>query len=60
MCMCKIIGGRRVRDIMVVRFTTTCAISTYPGADPGFQVRGAHLKKLHRAEGAANILGYFV
>ena len=40
MCMCKIIGGRRVRDIVVVRFTTTCTISTYPGADPGFQVRG--------------------
>ena len=30
------------------------------GADPGFQVRGgggAHLKKLHRAEGGANIFG---
>ena len=24
-----------------------------PGADPGFQVRGAHLKKLRRAEGGA-------
>ena len=23
------------------------------GADPGFQVRGAHLKKLRRAEGGA-------
>ena len=32
----------------------------YPGADPGFQVRGgAHLKKLRRAEGGANILGVF-
>jgi hypothetical protein len=32
------------------------------GADPRFQVRGggAHLKKLHRAEGGANILRYFV
>jgi hypothetical protein len=29
------------------------------GADPGFQVRGAHLKKLHRAEGGANIFGVF-
>ena len=34
----------------------------YAGTDPGFQVRrgGAHLKKSHRAEGGANILGYFV
>ena len=31
----------------------------YPGADPGFQVRGTHLKKLHRAEGGAKILGVF-
>jgi hypothetical protein len=30
-----------------------------PGADPGFQVRGAHLKKLRRAEEGANILGGF-
>jgi hypothetical protein len=28
-------------------------------ADPGFQVRGAHLKKLRRAEGGANISGVF-
>jgi hypothetical protein len=31
----------------------------YAGADPGFQVRGAHLKKLRRAEGGAKILGVF-
>ena len=32
------------------------------GAGPGFQVRGggAHLKKLHRAEGGAKFWGYFV
>ena len=30
-----------------------------PGADPGFQVRGAHLKKLSRAEGGAKIVGVF-
>ena len=30
-----------------------------PGADPGFQVRGAHLKKLRRAEGRAKIFGVF-
>ena len=29
------------------------------GADPGFQVRGVHLKKLGRAEGGANIFGVF-
>jgi hypothetical protein len=34
--------------------------STYPGADPGFQVRGAHLKKLRRAEEGANIFGVVV
>ena len=29
------------------------------GADPGFQVRGADLKKLRRADGGANIFGVF-
>ena len=29
------------------------------GADPGFQVRGAHLKKLRRAEGGAKSFGVF-
>ena len=29
------------------------------GADPGFQVRGAHLKKLRRAEGGAKIVEVF-
>ena len=29
------------------------------GANPGFQVRGAHLKKLRRAEGGAKIVGVF-
>ena len=33
---------------------------TLSGADPGFQVRGAHLKKLRRTEGARKFLGYFV
>ena len=32
---------------------------SYAGADPGFQVRGAHLKKSHRAEGDAKIFGVF-
>jgi hypothetical protein len=30
-----------------------------PGADPEFQVRGEHLKKLRRAEGGAKIFGVF-
>ena len=30
-----------------------------PEADPGFQARGVHLKKLRRAEGDANIFGVF-
>ena len=30
-----------------------------PGADPGFQVRGAYLKKLRRAEGGANLFWVF-
>ena len=29
------------------------------GADPGFQVRGAHLNKLRRAEGSAKNCGVF-
>jgi hypothetical protein len=29
------------------------------GADPGFQVRGAELKELRRAEGGAKIFGVF-
>jgi hypothetical protein len=31
----------------------------YSGVDPGFQVRGAHLIKLHRVEGGAKIFGVF-
>ena len=30
-----------------------------PGADPGFQVRGAHLKKMRRVEGGAKMFGVF-
>ena len=37
----------------------TSFVQLNPGADPGFQVRGAHLKKLRRAEGGANIFGVF-
>jgi hypothetical protein len=35
------------------------SICTCTGSDPGFQVRGAHLKKLRRAEGSANIFEVF-
>jgi hypothetical protein len=35
------------------------SLDSYPGADPGFQVRGAHFKKLRRAEGGAKIFGVF-
>jgi hypothetical protein len=38
------------RDIYLITFT---------GADPGFQVRGAHLKKMRRAEGGAKNFGVF-
>ena len=31
----------------------------FPGADPGFQVTGAHLEKSCRAEGRAKIFGVF-
>ena len=45
-------------------FTTTVPRTpiyiSEPGADPGFQVRGAHLKKMRRAEGDANIFGVFL
>jgi hypothetical protein len=34
-------------------------IVRYTGAEPGFQVRGAHLKKLRRAEGGAKNFGVF-
>ena len=34
-------------------------IELVAGADPGFQVRGAHLKKLRRAEGGAKFFGVF-
>jgi hypothetical protein len=32
---------------------------SFAGADPGYQARGAYLKKLRRAEGGANIFGVF-
>jgi hypothetical protein len=39
--------------------TMGCDSWFHSGADTGFQVRGAHLKKLRRAEGSAKIVGVF-
>jgi hypothetical protein len=39
--------------------TTVIVIEWFSGADPGFKVRGAHLKKLRRAEGGAKNFGVF-
>ena len=36
-----------------------CQENETAGVDPGFQVRGSHLKKLRRAEGGAKIWGVF-
>jgi len=38
---------------------TNIKTGNYSGADPGFQVRGAHLKKSRRAEVGAKIVGVF-
>jgi hypothetical protein len=43
--------GRPGRDRMVVGFITTNAIQ---GRIQDFKLEGAHLKKLHRAEGGAS------
>jgi hypothetical protein len=57
-CFIYIYRGSRGRDqgrIQVVNPTTIRS----PGADPGFHVRGAHLKKLRRAEGGAKSFEVF-
>ena len=38
------------------KYVQTCHIA---GADPGFQVRGAHLKKVRRVEEGAKYFGVF-
>ena len=40
-------------------FTKFTNLLVGAGADPGFQVRGAHLKKMRRAEGGAKNVGVF-
>jgi hypothetical protein len=51
------------RLLLMMNFCTFKNISVFrvfiTGADPWFQVRGAYLKKLRRAEGGANIFGVF-
>ena len=42
-----------------IRCDTDFGIRIIAGADPGFQVREAHVKKLRRAEGGAKIVGVF-
>ena len=55
-------GGIRVAHYLACSVVFCWHIAwplTFTGAGPGFQVRGAHLKKLRRAEGCANIFGVF-
>jgi hypothetical protein len=50
-----VIEGRMPVDIHMLNKI----LISLPGADPGFQVRGAHLKKLRLAEGGAKMFGVF-
>ena len=40
-------------------YNDTNKLLSTSGTDPGFQVRGAHLKKLRRAEGGAKLFWVF-
>ena len=44
---------------MTILRNKTDVYKPYPGADPGFQVRGGALKKLRRAEGGAKFFWVF-
>jgi hypothetical protein len=46
-------------DVKIFLTFTSLSLVLFSGADPGFEVRGAHLKKLRRAEGGATIFGVF-
>ena len=47
-------------SMLYVHWCNVCfSLVTYAGADPGFQVRGEHLKKLRRAEGGAQFFWVF-
>ena len=46
-------------DVKIFLTLTSLSLVLFSGADPGFEVRGAHLKKLRRAEGGATIFGVF-
>ena len=50
-----VIEGRMPVDIHMLNKI----LISLPGADPGFQVRGAHLKKLRLAGGGAKMFGVF-
>ena len=44
---------------MLFLIFSVVAYMNIAGAEPGFQVRGAHLKKLRREEGRAKFFGVF-
>ena len=44
---------------MLCLIFSVVAYMNIAGAEPGFQVRGAHLKKLRREEGRAKFFGVF-
>ena len=56
---CHMIASFIILKIMHLTCPSGIHESYHTGADPGFQVRGAHLKKLRRAEGGAKILEVF-
>ena len=46
-------------DVKIFLTFTSLSLVLLSGADPGLEVRGAHLKKLRRAAGGAKIFGVF-
>ena len=53
------IANLHISTIFLLKAGTVPTVWYISGADPGFQVRGAHLKKLRRAEGGAKNFGVF-
>ena len=47
------------KNVTVMLLIVLAEAALGSGADPGFKVRGAHLKKLRRAEGGSKIVGVF-
>ena len=56
--MCQLFFEIYIRDVQLAR-SVTLQVCYPPGTDPGFQVRGAHLKKLRRVKGGAKMFGIF-